>query len=278
MLSSLKQQLRLQVEAGLDDDLVERVETLKAELKGRATDDFGYDPEQLKYVMPVVSWFYRHYFRVETFGLRDLPPGRLLFVSNHSGQIPIDAMMIATALIMEGDPPRAARSMVERWVPTLPFIGTFFSRVGQVLGTPENCRFMLEQDYAVLVFPEGVRGTNKTIDKAYQLQAFGHGFMRLALETNTPVIPVGVVGAEEQLPALWNFKPLAKALGLPAVPIGPTVVPLPTKYRIHFGRPMRFEGDPDDDDQVIGAKVAEVRDAIDGLLQRGLAERAHVFW
>ncbi len=278
VLEALKQKLRLEFEAGLDDDLIDRVDALKAELGGRATDDFGYDPDQLKLVLPVIGFFYRRYFRVETFGLRDLPRGRVLFVANHSGQIPIDAMMLATALILDCDPPRAARSMIERWVPELPFVSTFFSRVGQVLGTPENCRCMLERGNAVMVFPEGVRGINKTYDQAYQLQAFGHGFMRLALETETPIIPVGVVGAEEQLPALWNAKPLAKLLGIPAVPVVASPVPLPTKYRIYFGRPLRFEGDPDDVDQVIGAKVAQVRDAVDGLLQRGLAERKAVFW
>ena len=278
VLDALKQQLRLSVEAGLDDDLVDRVDALKAELDGRETDDFGFDPEQLKLVLPVVGFFYRKYFRVETHGLRDLPEGRVLFICNHSGQVPIDAMMIATALILEGDPPRAVRSMIERWVPELPFVSTFFSRLGQVLGTPENCRYMLNRGYPVMVFPEGVRGISKTFDKAYELQEFGHGFMRLALETETPIVPVAVIGAEEQLPAYWNAKPLAKLLGIPAVPIIPTPLPLPTKYRIHFGRPLHFEGDPDDVDQVIGAKVAQVKEAIEGLLERGLAERKHVFW
>ncbi len=278
MLEALKQQVRLSVEAGLDDDLVDRIDALKAELDGRETDDFGFDPEQLKIVLPVVEFFYRKYFRVETFGLHDLPEGRVLFIANHSGQIPIDAMMLATALILDGDPPRAVRSMIERWVPELPFVSTFFTRMGQVLGTPENCREMLSREYPVMVFPEGVRGINKTFDKKYQLQDFGHGFMRLALETNTPIVPVGVVGAEEQLPAFWNATPIAKLLGIPAVPVVPTPFPLPSKYRIYFGRPLHFEGDPDDVDQVIGAKVTQVREAIDALLQRGLAERKHVFW
>ncbi|MEZ4468744.1 MAG: hypothetical protein R3F43_31015 [bacterium] len=41
---------------------------------------------------------------------------------------------------------------------------------------------------------------------------------------------------------------------------------------------MTFTGDADDDDAVIGAKVSQVRDAVDALLQRGLAEREHIFW
>ncbi len=283
MLSGLKRSLRGAVEQRLDGALVDRIDALKAPMGARINDDFGLDPEQIKMVIPVVEFFYRHWFRVETFGLRDMPAGRVLFVANHSGQVPIDAMMVASSLLLDGDPPRAVRSMIERWVPTLPFVSTFFARLGQVLGTPENCRRLLRQEEAVLVFPEGVRGINKTYDHAYQLQDFGHGFMRLALETGTPIVPVAVVGAEEQYPTIWNAKSVARLLGLPAVPIAPTMfvtagLPLPVKYRIYFGRPMAFEGDPDDDETVVGAQVGQVKDAIAALLDRGLREREHIFW
>jgi 1-acyl-sn-glycerol-3-phosphate acyltransferase len=283
MLSGLKRSLRGAVEQRLDGALVDRIDALKAPMGARSNDDFGLDPDQIKMVIPVVEFFYRHWFRVETFGLRDMPAGRVLFVANHSGQVPIDAMMVASSLLLDGDPPRAVRSMIERWVPTLPFVSTFFARLGQVLGTPENCRRLLRQEEAVLVFPEGVRGINKTYDHAYQLQDFGHGFMRLALETGTPIVPVAVVGAEEQYPTIWNAKSVARLLGLPAVPIAPTMfvtagLPLPVKYRIYFGRPMAFEGDPDDDETVVGAQVGQVKDAIAALLDRGLREREHIFW
>lgn len=269
----------------LDGDLHDRIDALRAELGGHDTDAFGFAPDSIKWAIPAVEFMYRRYFRVQTFGLEDMPRGRVLYIANHSGQIPIDGMMIGAALLLDGDPPRAVRSMVERWVPSLPYASVLFSRLGQVLGTPENCRALLRAEHAVLVFPEGVRGINKTFDKRYQLQQFGYGFLRLALETNTPIVPVGVVGAEEQYPALWNLEKVGKAMGLPNLPIAPTMfipgigmLPLPTRYRIHFGRPMRFEGDPDDDDTVIGGMVGQVRDAIDVLLQRGLEEREHVFW
>lgn len=286
MLRELQERLRLALEGHLDGAVLERIEALRAELGPRATDDFGFDPEALKVVVPPVQWLYRHYFRVEVHGIERVPAGRVLLVSNHSGQIPLDGMMIAAAMLFDADPPRAVRSMVERWVPTLPFVSTFFSRVGQVVGTPENCRVLLAQGQAILVFPEGMHGISKTYDQAYRLQPFGHGFMRLALETDTPIVPVGVVGAEEQYPAFANVKPVARLLGLPALPVTPLfpfvpvlgMLPLPVKYRIYFGEPLRFEGEPDDEEAVVGAKVARVRDAIDALLRRGLAERQHVFW
>src|SRR5690606_18124694 len=116
-----------------------------------------------------------------------------------------------------------------------------------------------------------------------QMTPFGLGFMRLALETGTPVVPVAVVGAEEQYVSGGDFTPLAKLLGMPALPIIPhmffgILAPLPTIYRLYFGEPLRFEGDPDDDDAVIEEKVWTVRTAIESMLQRGVEQREGVFF
>src|SRR5262249_45175236 len=141
----------------------------------------------------------------------------------------------------------------------------------------------LESEHPLLVFPEGVRGISKPFQRRYQLEDFGLGFMRLALETRTPIVPVAVIGGEEQDPAVGNFKGLARFLGMPAFPVVPQLflgvpVPLPTRYRLHFGEPLHFEGDADEDDIDIEARVTRVRDAIERLLRRGLAAREHVFW
>jgi 1-acyl-sn-glycerol-3-phosphate acyltransferase len=144
---------------------------------------------------------------------------------------------------------------------------------------------MLENEECVVAFPEGVRGMNKLYRDRYQLQRFGFGFMRLALQTRTPIVPVGVVGSEEQNPGLANLPGVARALGMPAFPVtwafpwlGPLgMLPLPVKYRMYFGEPMLFEGDASDEDAAIEEKVQQVKDRITGLLRRGLRERAGVF-
>jgi 1-acyl-sn-glycerol-3-phosphate acyltransferase len=249
-------------------------------------NEFGVDPYgfDLEYAVAAVApflWLYRKYFRVQLDGLDNVPAeGRAVLVSNHSGQLPFDAAMIVVALLAEKDPPRVVRALVERWVPTLPFVSTFFARVGQVVGTPENCRRLLAAGEAILVFPEGVRGLNKPFSERYRLQGFGPGFMRLALESSAPVIPVAVVGAEEQAPNLMDLKPLAKLLGFPAFPLTPTLLPLPlpTRYRILFGEPIRFTGSADDDDAEIEKKVAQVERNVKVLLDRGLAERRSIFF
>ena len=269
----------------LDAELRARVELLIARY-GERDDPFGFDPEYIRYVLPIVAWVYHHYFRVQTYGIENIPEGGALLISNHSGQIPIDGMMIVTACLVARAEPLMVRSMIERWVPALPFVSWFFARCGQILGTRDNFRLLTELDSAILVFPEGVGGINKTYDQAYQLQNFGLGFMRLALENNLPIVPVGVVGAEEQAPAFYNFLPLAKLLGIPAFPITPTfpllgplgMVPLPSRYHIHFGAPLLFEGNPDDEDRVIEAKVDVVKAEVQSLLDAGLEQREGIFF
>lgn len=243
-------------------------------------DPYGMDVDFAVGAVAPFVWLYRKYFRVVLHGLENVPAdGRMLLVSNHSGQIPLDAAMIEVALLVEKDPPRVVRALVEKWVATLPFVSSFYARIGQIVGTPENCRRLLAADEALLVFPEGTRGLNKPFSERYRLRPFGLGFMRLALEAGAPIVPVGVVGAEEQAPALFDLKPLARLLGMPAFPVTPTGLPfpLPTRYHLWFGEPMRFTGSADDDDAELERKVAEVQGAVQALLDRGVAERTSVF-
>jgi 1-acyl-sn-glycerol-3-phosphate acyltransferase len=258
-----------------------RLEKLTPPRNEFGVDPYGFDLDYTLAAVAPLLWLYRNYFRVQLHGEENVPPeGRVLIVGNHSGQLPFDAAMIEVGLLIDKDPPRAVRALVEKWVPTLPFVSTYMARCGQVVGTPENCRRLLEADEPLLVFPEGVRGLNKPFRERYRLRRFGAGFVRLALESNAPVVPVGVVGAEEQAPQLFDLKPLAKLLAFPAFPITPTILPfpLPSRYHLWFGEPMRLTGSPDDEDAELERKAAEVQAAVEALLERGLAERKSVFW
>ena len=279
MSERVKRGLRRWTLSMAGDDLESRLEA------NRTSNEYGVDPFgfSLDYALSAIGpvlWLYKKYFRTECFGIEKVPAGRVLLIANHSGQLPIDGAMIGVAMLTEARPPRAIRSMVEKWVPTLPFVSTVFARVGQIVGTPENCRRLLEKDEAILVFPEGMKGISKLYAQRYQLQEFGLGFMRLALETNTPIVPIAVIGGEEQAPAIANLKPLAKLVGFPAAPITPygLPLPLPVKYRLHFGEPIRFTGRADDDDAELEKKVKVVRASIQTMIDQGLKERKSVFW
>ncbi len=272
--------LKRWTEAMVGGPLDEKMAALRRSENEYGVDPFGFNLDYALAAIAPLLWLYKHYHRVEVFGLEKVPKGQVLLVSNHSGQLPMDAAMIGVALLTQATPPRAIRSMVEKWVPSLPYVSTFMARVGQIVGTPENCRRLLAAGEAILVFPEGAKGIAKLWSQRYQLQDFGLGFMRLALETKTPVVPIAVVGAEEQAPALVNLGPVARLLGFPAFPLTPTglPVPLPTKYRIYFGDPLFFTGRADDEDAELDKKVRVVKGAIQAMLENGRRERKHVFW
>jgi len=275
--------LKRQVKARVGPALENRTKALTVRQNEYGFDPFGFNRESLKYAIPFARFIYRRYFRAEVHNIDNVPAaGRVLLVANHSGQLPFDGLVIASAMLLDADPPRMVRSMIERFVATVPFMSFAMTRLGQITGTPENCRRLLNDEEAILVFPEGARGISKPFSRRYRLAGFGTGFMRLALETNTPIVPVAVIGAEEQAPAV-NFKLLAKLLRAPSFPIVPyppfvPVIPLPVKYRLYFGEPIVFEGDADDDDEVLDDMVKSVKNRLQSMIQIGLDEREAVFW
>ena len=270
------------VESRIGDEELDRIKSLPTRQNEYGYDAFGVHRDDLKIAWLVIRWLYRSYFRCETHGIENLPPGRLMLVANHSGQLPFDGVNVGASLLLEGEPPRLVRSMVDRFVPTLPFLSYMLPRWGQIIGSPENCKRLLQDEEAILVFPEGTRGISKPFTQRYKLQEFGLGFMRLALATTTPIVPVAIVGAEEQAPAV-NIKPLARLLGLPAFPVMPVppfipVVPLPSRYYIYFGEPQYFVGHHDEDDEQIEKLVKTVRLRIESMLRVGLKARRSVYF
>jgi 1-acyl-sn-glycerol-3-phosphate acyltransferase len=270
----------------LEREIDARMRRIPTRLNAYGYDAWGFHTETAKRAFMSTALLYRYWFRAEAHDIDRIPSGRVLLISNHAGQIALDAAMITLACFLEAETPRIVRGMGEYWLPTVPWVSEIMVRAGSVVGTRKNCIDMLEQEEAVIAFPEGVRGMNKLIWERYQLQQFGQGFMRLALETGTPIVPIAVVGSEEQAPAIANVLPIARLLGTPAFPITFTwpwlgllgMIPFPVKYHIYFGEPMRFDGSANDEDEVIGLKVDQVKRQIAGMLADGLAQRRSLFW
>ena len=266
----------------LTDELGDHLGRVTTELNEYGYDAFGADPASLRGMLLPAALLYRYWLRVETHGIENVPAGRVLLIANHAGNnFAYDGAMLAMSMLLEAEPPRLVRGMVEFYLPTIPYFGVLLHRAGSVVGTPHNCAQLLDHEEAVMVFPEGARGFVKPYSKRYQLQRFGLGFLRLALETGTPIVPIGIVGSEEQSPGLADVKWLGRLINSPAFPItltfpwlGPLgFLPLPVKFRIRYGAPLRFEGDAHDDDAVIEKHVGVVQDRIRELVDDSLAER-----
>ena len=259
-----------------------RLENLHYHDEGHGYDAFGLHPDVVGLGMAITRPLYENYFRVKSAGHDHIPTtGSAILAGNHSGNLPIDGMMLWVDVLRNTNPPRVSRPIADHFVPALPWLGTLFARGGMVGGSRGNCRALLEGGNLLIIFPEGVPGIIKPWSKRYQLQRFRVGHAELAIRHQTPVVPFAVVGAEEQMPQLFASKRLGKIFGIEALPIPATPIPLPVQYHIHYGEPIPMNEDyqPDmaDDPDVVEEAAGRVQDAVNTLLQRGLKQRKTVF-
>jgi 1-acyl-sn-glycerol-3-phosphate acyltransferase len=257
-------------------EVEERVARLELPWSAGGLDPYGIDRKHLVRWFTLGALFYRHYFRVRVHGAEHVPArGAGMLIGNHSGGVAIDAFMVLIALLLEKDPPRLAQGMVEKFLGKQPFAALWSARTGQFPGTPENCERLLRDGRLLMVFPEGARGTAKLYWQADSLVEFGTGFMRLAMRTGAPILPLGVVGAGAVLPTVMNLYALGRLVGAPYLPVTPYLlpVPLPAPLSIHYGAPMYFRGTGDEDDDVIAANVDQVKARIAELIAQGRSQR-----
>jgi len=253
-------------------------------------DDWGFDEEFALALRPFLDFLYERWWRVDTVGVRNVPSaGRAMLVSNHAGILPWDGTMISLAIQREHPQPRYPRFLVLDWAFTLPFVSTTMRKVGGVVASPYNASRLLEEDELVAVFPEGAKGAGKDFSERYRLQRFGRGgFVEIALRAGAPIIPVAVVGSEEIYPKVGESRLLARATGAPYFPITPTfpllgplgAIPLPSKWRIAFGEPIRTDtfGEDAAEDRALVFELSErVRDEIQRMVYENLVRRGSAF-
>ncbi|MCT4640960.1 MAG: acyltransferase family protein [Bacteriovoracaceae bacterium] len=242
-------------------------------------DPWGFNIESISKALDFILPLYKNYFRVRVFGKENVQNEPYMLVSNHTGQIPIDGVLITTAFAMEIEPPRVVHSMVERFLAGLPFLGDLTAQTGSILGDRENCKWLLKNNESILVFPEGVRGISKASPDFYKLQKFSHGFYRIAASTKTKILPISVVGAEEMYPFVFHLKKIGKKFGLPSLPLTLNLLPLPSPIDIYIGEPIDISGQihPESTDEEIREHVYKIEKKIKQNLSHGLKNRRPFF-
>jgi 1-acyl-sn-glycerol-3-phosphate acyltransferase len=255
-------------------------------------DDFGFDERFTERLYPMAKLLYSYWWRVDVEGIENVPAaGRGLLVSNHAGGgIPFDGAMIKTAIMANQPEPRHVRLMVLDWLMGLPWMADFMRQTGQVLASSPNAYELLNRDQLVAVFPEGVKGMAKPFSQRYNLQRFGRGgFVRIALRTGSPIVPVAVVGSEEIYPKIANMPFVNRLIGAPFVPVTPLfpwfgllgLLPLPSKWHIEFCDPIDVSQYPPEaaDDRALVLELSEqVRETIQERLKVNLLKRRTPFW
>lgn len=262
-----------------DDAKITEVFALLREKYQKYQDPWGFNLDLCEKTLRTLLPVYRRYFKVRVFGQENVADNSFIIVSNHTGQVPLDAMLITIAFAIDIQPPRILRAMVERFMAQLPFIGDLAAQTGSILGDRANCQYLLENKESILVFPEGVRGISKNTTQFYRTQHFSQGFYRIALQNRTPILPIAVVGAEEMFPFVWHIKSLAKILKIPALPLTANAIPLPSPIDIHIGKPIQVPEDlsPEAPDKDIKEQVLKIEGQVKKLLAVGLKHRRPFF-
>ncbi|MFF3375907.1 lysophospholipid acyltransferase family protein [Streptomyces sp. NPDC002680] len=281
------------VVGGLERRVAGGLSFLRRRLTGDyEVDDFGYDAELTDQVlMSLVRPLYEKYFRVEVKGIENIPTdGGALIVANHSGTLPLDGVMMQVAVHDNHPAGRHLRLLAADLVFMLPVVNELARKAGHTLACAEDAERLLERGELVGVMPEGFKGIGKPFSERYKLQRFGRGgFVSTALRQGAPIIPCSIVGAEEIYPMIGNAKTLARVLGFPYFPITPTfpwlgplgALPLPTKWTIQFGEPIRTDGYPPEaaeDPMLMFNLTDQVREQIQHTLYKLLVQRRSVFF
>lgn len=277
---------------GWQDRLEEFFDFLYRRLTGEYTvDEFGFDADFTdNVVMPLLRPLYQRWFRVETIGMSNVPTdGGALVVANHSGTLPMDGLMTMAALRDHHPTGRHLRALGADLVFRTPMIGSTARKAGVTLACNPDAERLLRNGELVGVWPEGFKGVGKLWKDRYKLQRFGRGgFVSAAIRTGVPIIPCSIVGAEEIYPLVADLKPVARLFGLPYFPVTPTfpllgplgAVPLPSKWYIEFGEPIRtdtYDVADADDPMLVFNLTDQVRENIQQTLYRLLAQRRNAF-
>ena len=255
-------------------------------------DDFGFDPDLTENVLLAgVRPLYEKYFRVEARGLDNIPnEGGALVVANHSGTIPIDALMTQLAIYDHHPAHRHLRMLGADLVFKSPLIAPIARKTGSTLACNEDAERLLSGGELAGVWPEGFKGIGKPFSERYRLQRFGRGgFVSAALRSGVPIVPCSIVGAEEIYPIVGNVKVLARLLGLPYLPVTPFfpllgplgMIPLPSKWIIEFGEPIPTDSlgpGAADDPMLVFNLTDQVREVIQQTLYKLLLARRSVFF
>ena len=274
----------------LPEDEIERIRAFSFQDLGYGYDPFGAERESTVAAYLFARLLHRYWFRVKGIGRENIPlEGPALLVPNHSGVVPIDAMMMACDVFTDLERTRVVRTVVDFFAASMPYVNVFMQRVGQIIGHRKNFEDLIKNGELVGVFPEGARGTGKLYSQRYKLRRFNVGFIELSLQHQVPIVPVAVIGAEEQAPMLFNLSPVGRALGFPYFPITPQfpllgplgVIPLPVRYTIYYDPPLRFyeEYPPETihDARLVRMLADKVQVRIQEMIDVGLEQRTSVF-
>jgi 1-acyl-sn-glycerol-3-phosphate acyltransferase len=253
----------------------------------------GPDPRVMDGQSPIWNRLMDYYFRLEIDGWENIPEEPSLLIGVHSGgPLTMDAWTVALSWWRHFGESRKLHGTAHDVLMGAPLLGEYFRRMGAITPTRENIQAAFDKGDDVILWPGGEVDAYRTWTKRDTAVLGGRkGFVRLAIRSGVPIVPIATVGGHDTLFVLSEGRGLAKVLKLKermrsdvapitfSVPFGITLhltpfqhIPLPAKIRTRFLEPIYFENDPElaDDEEY----VSNAYDAIEGAIQKGMNELA----
>jgi 1-acyl-sn-glycerol-3-phosphate acyltransferase len=248
-------------------------------------DSPGLDPVRTKRSFFLVEQTAGRWFRPHVIGAENIPSGRALVIGCHSGVFPWDATCLVPAIYRHTG--RFSRNAGHELWGRLGPLTRYLEARGVVLGAAADLEELLRGDEIVLLFPGGAEDMRRPIWKGrYRVKphkgfAPGRGgYIKIALRTRSPIVPVAIVGAEETHMLLADIEPLARLFGAPFFPIVLSVLPLPARIYIRFGAPIHLDAPPEAaaDQRMVDLLNARVRTTLQALIDDTVGRRRGIYW
>lgn len=225
-----------------------------------ADDIHARDPRFVSLLVDLARALGRHYFRLETTGVENIPArGGALLVGNHNGGLlPLEPFFTAVAVWDRFGPDRALYALGHDFLFEDPMLRRYTAMLGVLRAGHEGAMHALSDGHLALVYPGGDLDAFRPFhDRNKIVLGDRTGFIKLALRARVPIVPVVTVGAHEQFIVLTRGDRLAKLLHLhawartsvlpliAAVPWGVTIgfvpyLPLPAQITMAIGEPMTW--------------------------------------
>jgi len=253
--------------------------------------DAGYIERRLGAIRALTS-----YFSPETRGVTNIPAeGPALLVGNHNGLFYMaDTWVTALAIVDRRGTDHPAYTLTYDLLFGVPAVGTFLRRIGAIRAGSDEAKAALAQGGLVLDYPGGDwEACRPWLDRNTIDFGGRTGFVRLALRTGVPVVPVVAHGSHDSVIVVSRGEAIARALGLGAIrikvfpilwgPFGLTTVltpppPLPSSITVEFLPPIDWSSlgpDAADDPDAVERCANEVIGVMQAALDRLRVEQAH---
>jgi len=251
----------------------------------------GPDPALMKKQAGLWDMLMNYYFRLEIAGWERLPKQASLLIGVHSGgPLTMDAWTVNMAWWRHFRGKRTLHGTAHDVLMQNKLLGQYFRRLGAISPSRESIQAALKQGDDVILWPGGeVDAYRKWSKRDQAILGDRKGFIKLAIRSGVPIVPIATVGGHDTLFVLSEGRGLARLLKLKermrvevapitlSVPFGVALhltpfqhIPLPAKIRTELLEPIYLDSDPAraDDEDYVNQVYAQVESSIQAGMDR----------